>query len=364
MMYIKRETTNIIKGIAVILMCIHHFFTFPEWYVGGVSYPELVHFAEIFREPLKICVVIFAFLTGYFYSRKENADIKYSIKKVIEVYTRYWIVCFVLIIVSVLTGGYVSDARKIMFEFVGVTNEIVVFGWYISFFLFSMLLLPIIRPFLNKSIGWAIVIGIFTPSIVFGLLLKTNLNGFALIQIERMRYWFPCITSGYIFGKYGLFEQLNDICEKYLKHSISNLLLCVGIAFTVLMERGYFASFFYGSTIVHGENVAFELNMDIVYGPLFIFALTNIIQAIPYNPLAKGLAFLGKYSLFTWMYTCVFFGPSREIFQHILYFPHNVLVVLAWGIGICLCGAVLSEWLIKKCSTIIRYFVVGRRNRK
>lgn len=64
--YLDRPISDAIKGIALIFMFIHHFFTFPEWYVSGISYPELSLFARLFCWPLKICVSVFAFLTGYF----------------------------------------------------------------------------------------------------------------------------------------------------------------------------------------------------------------------------------------------------------------------------------------------------------
>ena len=65
--YIEKEATNYIKGIALILMFVHHFFTFPKRYINGISYPYLSKFATLMCAPLKICVPVFAFLTGYFY---------------------------------------------------------------------------------------------------------------------------------------------------------------------------------------------------------------------------------------------------------------------------------------------------------
>lgn len=59
--FIERDETNIIKGIAIVFMFIHHFFTIPSLWISDIY--NLAPFSECF----KICVPIFAFLTGYFY---------------------------------------------------------------------------------------------------------------------------------------------------------------------------------------------------------------------------------------------------------------------------------------------------------
>jgi uncharacterized membrane protein len=65
--YLKRDISSAIKGIALICMFLHHFFTFPDWYVEGISYPYLLGIVQYFYAPLKMCIPVFAFLTGYFY---------------------------------------------------------------------------------------------------------------------------------------------------------------------------------------------------------------------------------------------------------------------------------------------------------
>ena len=65
--YFDKTTTNIIKGIALIMMFVHHAFTFPEWWLEDAFYPTALKLAPYFCVGLKICVPIFCFLTGYFY---------------------------------------------------------------------------------------------------------------------------------------------------------------------------------------------------------------------------------------------------------------------------------------------------------
>lgn len=79
--YIERNTTDIIKGIALILMFFHHFFTFPDAWIDSVSNIYTDNYFEIFQNGTNLCVSIFAFLTGFFYYYNNNKTVKYSIKK-------------------------------------------------------------------------------------------------------------------------------------------------------------------------------------------------------------------------------------------------------------------------------------------
>ena len=95
--FIDREYTNIIKGIALLLMFIHHLFTFPDTFlIKNINVPDLQCFAEIFNEPTKICVSIFAFVTGYFYFFNKSKTYRYSLKKASDLYVNYLVVFILL----------------------------------------------------------------------------------------------------------------------------------------------------------------------------------------------------------------------------------------------------------------------------
>ena len=43
-----RHITTAMKGVALLLMFVHHFFTFPEWYIDGIGYANMELVARIF----------------------------------------------------------------------------------------------------------------------------------------------------------------------------------------------------------------------------------------------------------------------------------------------------------------------------
>ena len=82
--FISLTETNILKGVALIFMYIHHMFTYPGMYIDGISYPSLETFAQIFRHPFNP-VSIFCFITGYTYVFSKNKTLKQSLKKIFKI---------------------------------------------------------------------------------------------------------------------------------------------------------------------------------------------------------------------------------------------------------------------------------------
>ena len=64
-----KEQSNIVKGFAILLMLVHHFFTFPQWIMGG--YTPNPQFVSTFNSPTKLCVCMFAFLNGWAFAIDE-----------------------------------------------------------------------------------------------------------------------------------------------------------------------------------------------------------------------------------------------------------------------------------------------------
>lgn len=161
--YFDRNVTDIIKGIALIFMFVHHFFTFPDWYVESISYPELSHFAQYFCAPFKICVPVFAFLTGYFYDYTKTKSLNDSIKKITDILITYWFVYIPFLTIAGCMGVYSGNFKDIFLEFFALKRPVMVFCWYVYFYCISMILLWMIAPLLSKNKMRGIFLGIVLP---------------------------------------------------------------------------------------------------------------------------------------------------------------------------------------------------------
>lgn len=91
---IGRDYFVFIKGVAIILMIIHHSFGFPNYYIVGIRYANLEGIAGFIRAVTKICVPIFVFLTGQGYYLHKDFSLSHSVKKVTQSLISYWIVFF------------------------------------------------------------------------------------------------------------------------------------------------------------------------------------------------------------------------------------------------------------------------------
>lgn len=133
----SKEEFLVLKGVAILLMLIHHLFTYPGWYVAGISYQYSDVFAGYFCWSTKICVGIFAFLTGYAYVYNETPDYRYAWKKIKVFLSNYWIVYIPILLLSML-GGYQFDWKDFVLGLFGLSTNVMTFCWYVYFYLILM----------------------------------------------------------------------------------------------------------------------------------------------------------------------------------------------------------------------------------
>lgn len=94
-----REKTQILKGIALLLMLVHHTVTPRNWAEEGtVMYSVLQHI----ESSTKLCVYIFAFLVGYGFYCSKNKTLRYSLKRIALLLVPFWTMMTVLFIPSAI----------------------------------------------------------------------------------------------------------------------------------------------------------------------------------------------------------------------------------------------------------------------
>lgn len=124
--YFSRETTGALKGIALILMFVHHFFTFPGWITCGVEYPWIQEFTNQFCAPTDICVCLFAFLTGYLFFFSPGT-LRYGLRKITDFLLSYWLVAVPMIAAAALLGCFTLSRNGVLAELLGVRNQVMSF---------------------------------------------------------------------------------------------------------------------------------------------------------------------------------------------------------------------------------------------
>lgn len=101
----NKKTTQMIKGIAILIMIMHHFIVIP--------FSELPYLVTLFGYACKICVAIYAVLSGYGYFFAREKTVRYGLKKIWGLLQIYWLSLFTLFIPAAMLGGVESDTTAV-----------------------------------------------------------------------------------------------------------------------------------------------------------------------------------------------------------------------------------------------------------
>jgi len=133
--YFNKEMSLKIKGMAIIFMFVHHVLTFEKnWPEGYSASKTLVWFANHFQSPTRICVSVFAFLTGYYYFF-EKKTIQNSLKRIQKLIISYWFVFCIFLLIYCLSMTPLPSIPELLMELLGLKSKIAVFNWYVVFIL-------------------------------------------------------------------------------------------------------------------------------------------------------------------------------------------------------------------------------------
>ena len=336
--FFDRKTTGILKGIALCLMFWHHFFTLPEFWEGSVYYPLLEKLAPYFAEPCKICVPIFCFLSGYFYYYNPAKNYRYSLRKITDILLTYWAVFLLFALLAVLAAHYRYTPSELFRELFALGERPTMrFCWYVPFYILFLLLLPLLARCMGKHFLW--------DSLLSFLLLPLLLMGAAHFipeasladAFDDLRQWFPCVLAGYICAAYSLLEKTDALVRRILPQRGGRLAVCLLAVLLIPMGRYLCPELVLRSPALPllRKSYSFRLRLDILYAPLYIAALIELVRALPWRRIQRVLELIGKYSLWMWFVSCIFFNNAASVFQPLLYFPRFPPLVFLWGLVLC-----------------------------
>ena len=352
--YFDKKMTDCLKGTALIFMYIHHLFTFPQWYIEEISYPELENFARIYCMPFKICVCIFAFLTGYTYFFQKEKTLKYSFKKILLFMSAYWTVYAGMLALYVLFGKECPSIKTIVYELFALKRPVMVFCWYVSFYCMAMLALPILSTLMDGGKIKDICIGIIAP-----IILSNGLMPFVQVRsqsigecLQSFCGWFPCVAIGLIVAKHSVFEEDFDKALNYMKSNSIKVGICLIMIVASFLGRYCMPSMSFGtiSTAKGAQNLS--ISFDVLYTPIFIYALVNLLHQVKrfktFFVAKELLQKIGQKSMLMWFLHCVVLNQCKDIFQRIIYFPKNPIFVLIWALVFFYAMACIVDYPLRK----------------
>lgn len=341
-----------LKGVAIIIMMFHHCFLNPERYEGyTVDFSPLGEtFVGEISYIFKICVSLFAFVSGYgLYSSAKNKcnDMKtteqWVISRLIKTLSGFWVVYVLIFAFAQIYASFPQEtycikgnASGIVFaviDFLGLANllgtpTLVSTWWYMSAAIIFIVLVPIIIKFMNKFGVVALLVSVFAiPRLLGGGYPGgTTPTSFVI-----------ALVLGVVFARYDLFAKLDNI--KLTKFSFLNEIISIVVMIVLLVASFYMYL-----------RLALNSLWEYHYGLCAIIFIQFCRVCIIRIPVIKQiLIFLGKHSMNVFLihtfirYT--FFKPFTYSFEHFLLI---VVVLLAISTG-------LSFVIVEPLKKLIKY---------
>jgi len=358
--------TKIIKGLAIVLMLMHHLWAFPKR-IGYVKFASLFQFLgrsslSIFANFGNICISLFFFVGGYgiyVKSKRDDFNILNNIKKL---YIKYWKVFLVFIPIGFIffshqikycNETYIYQVfanfrwNDVLNNFLGFASSYNYEWWFFGEYIIAIITFPFIKKlFENKStvtnLFIIFIMMILTYNIfpVIGEYGKFKLNEnilYRTIFCQKMPY-VSCFWLGILFAKDNLLIKLRKKINDVVKFNI--LIDILGIAIII-----YLRQFVIGNIL------------DILYVPFLIVFFLDFIKY--FYGLGKTFKILGNHSANMWLihtFYCYYFGFFVKI---VTFFKSPILcllVLILLSLGSSVVVDFLWELILKGGNTIKKMF--------
>jgi len=237
--YFSKDDTSVMKGIAILLMMLHHCFMSADRFTGYRIRFLPFGKARVMRVAAysKICVAIFVFLSAYgltFIIKKMwNSDSfkfkdirKFYINRYISLISGYFVIVIgSLVIAQLIDGRTYESFFKGKSTFVGIRNIILnILGiqewfdlsdfcgtwWYMSLAVIIILLLPLFY-YLVKKTRWNYLV--ITAVLMFATILVCYKRFVKFIKIFSSKHAYQNMTNWLVIVLIGMLFADEDILE-------------------------------------------------------------------------------------------------------------------------------------------------------
>lgn len=333
----EKKTTQMIKGMAIIIMITHHFIVMP--------FIELPYLVTLFGYACKICVAIYAVLSGYGYFFAKEKTVRYGMKKIWGLLQIYWISLFTLFIPAAMSGGWKLTPWSLIVQLFGLLPNLNWFAWYVFFYIFCMLIMPVLyrykifhfKPVMNLAI---MIIAPYVIAVVLHTFPSYGENTI-INDLFSCFLYFPCFLVGFWMAENKVIERIKQ--NKVLKNPL------YGFTGIVLI----FVARIVSNSIV-------SLPLDVIYAPVLICMICSLEKVLNLKCVSIMFGVLGKYSTGMWFFHAVFFSTYiSDIFQPILFIVKNPVLMYVWLILLSLAGAFIFQEVLNGIKYIPK--VIKRR---
>lgn len=121
--YLNKEDSQVLNGIAILLMVFHHLFSVNNTTISLLVSPDVL---KRMAWNGKICVAIYSFISGYAFSkasenwvetqtlRRLRKGYQFTLSRLLKFYKKFWLVFLVYVSIGVLFFKTDVDLKKLL----------------------------------------------------------------------------------------------------------------------------------------------------------------------------------------------------------------------------------------------------------
>lgn len=358
--FFGKEESIMLSGIAILLMIWHHFFGFNEWLSEGVSYNRNFGsigylLVNIPANSGKICVQIFAIITGYaiYINKEAYSNSNKRISRIFKFLISYWLIYAIFLFIGWINKDTLPTLNQFIKNLFGLDTSAfnpwinVSHAWYVSFYIELILLVPLLIKFFKKGDLYHDILGSFFLLLISVFLplipLDGALRGF-LVNIHPIF----CVGIGILSAKYEILERIHI---KLIKR-VPFIGLMIG--FYLLLYLYYkLPQFFKMFDLVSNILGIFT---EAVLGFFTVLVSLEIINRIKFKVIKNLLLLLGSLSLYLWFIHGIFHTGNHFLQAQIYSLKEPLLifiVVLIITIPVAYSSATIHSLIWKKISKFL-----------
>lgn len=361
---IQRDDTTAVKGVAIILMLLHHIFAFPYRLVNGASYEPMIPMSDgtsvIWHLALlgKVCVAMFTVMAGFGIYRsfskqlqacgdgdKTETYLSFIFRRLKKLYFKVWPVFLVFVPMGLflrcpfITKDLTSWVKNALL----IDSTFNAEWWFLTSYLILVLMSPMVMAFFNRKrnslysdIVWITILAVFIERVLLNVVLLSDKliylrASFIWVKMSPTLILLPMFMLGAWMAKYEICERL---IERFNGRGVLRVLTgLVFIVIPLILRDGW----------VQGNTWGFD-QFDSLYGASLCLGIIMVTYKL--NILKKPLVVIGKQSTGIWLihsFFCFYY------FQQFSYAPKKSVLVFLLVFGM----SFASAWIIDFCAGLI-----------
>ncbi len=337
----SKEMSLELKGIAIVMMIFHHCFRITNIFSGySVSFfpfsgSQIVNLAYA----SKICVSIFAFISGYglylSYDAKNGSAQKWAFTRYLKSFAGYWFIWFCSAVICQLIDGrtYKTFFKEGFYQ--GVLYSIISFfgldsifktpalnaiWWYMGAVIVFLLLTPLIYKCKNEML-LVLVAFIVLPREFLGVSGVVKASG-----TKAFSFLIPFLM-GSIFARYRLFDKLAE--SNSIQVRVYRLICEVWMI--IFLYKMY-------------HHLDRGLYWEVHYAALpMVFILFLVEFILPIRVMQKPLLFLGKHSMNMYLVHAFLLSYLKPIIFSNRHFIASTLILIVMSLAVSIIVETLKK---------------------